>query len=118
MKTAYDTIAPFITKDGSVIRELMHPALHGASAMSFAEATVEPGATTLLHLHRRSEEFYHVSQGVGTMRLGQEVFEIRRGDTIAIPPGTAHNVTNTGSEALRILCACHPPYADDDTRLL
>ena len=118
MKTTYADIAPFVTKDGSVIRELMHPSTHGASAMSFAEAIVEAGGTTLMHLHRKSEEIYHLTQGTGKMRMGKVEFDIRSGDTITIPPGTPHNVTNTGDAALKILCVCHPAYADDDTALL
>ena len=48
--THYKDINAFVTKDGSVIRELMHPNVHGNQSMSFAEATVSPGETT--HLHR------------------------------------------------------------------
>ncbi|MEO8103375.1 MAG: cupin domain-containing protein [Betaproteobacteria bacterium] len=118
MKTAYGDIAPFITRDGSLIRELMHPTQHGAGAMSFAEATVSPGETTRLHLHQAAEEIYHLTQGSGSMRLGDAEFDICRGDTITIAPGTPHCVTNTGGEPMKILCVCHPPYADDDTRLL
>ena len=101
-----------------MIRELLHPSRHGAGTMSFAEATVATGATTLLHLHRNSQEIYHVTQGTGTMRMGDAEFDICRGDTIAIPPGTPHNVTSSGGELLKILCVCHPPYTDDDTVLL
>lgn len=118
MKTAYADIAPFVTKDGSLIRELMHPANHGPGAMSFAEAIVESGATTALHLHPNSEEIYHVTNGVGRMLLGEEEFDIRAGDTIKIKPGTAHNLTNTDAAPLRILCVCHPAYSDEDTVLL
>ena len=118
MKTAYNDIAAFVTKDGSIIRELLHPAQHGAGTMSFAEAIVEAGTTTHLHLHVTSEEIYHITQGAGRMRLGDAEFDIRPGDTIKIPPGTSHNVTQTGNVALKILCVCFPPYADVDTSLL
>ena len=118
MKTAYADIASFITKDGSSIRELMHPATHGAGRMSFAEAIVEAGGTTMKHLHRDAEEIYHITQGTGTMRMGEAEFAIASGNTIAIAPGTSYNVTNTGNNALKILCVCCPPYADADTVLL
>jgi mannose-6-phosphate isomerase-like protein (cupin superfamily) len=118
MKTAYTEIEPFVTKDGSVIRELMHPSRHASSAMSFAEATIDSNGSTLVHLHRTSEEIYHVTQGSGVMRLGTVEFDILAGDTIMIPPGTPHNVTNTGDSKLKILCVCHPAYADEDTQLL
>ncbi len=118
MRTTYDDIAPFITKDGSIIRELMHPATHGPGRMSFAEAIVEPGGTTMKHLHRDAEEIYYITQGIGTMRMGETEFAIASGDTICIAPGTPHNVTNRGSDELKILCVCYPPYADADTILL
>lgn len=117
-RSAYDRIEPYVTKDGSVIRELMHPGVQGNRAQSLAEATVPPGATTLLHRHRETEEIYHFAAGTGVMILGDERFAVRAGDTVAIPPGTAHAVENTGPEAMKILCACSPAYAHDDTELL
>lgn len=121
MKTAYASIVPFTTKDGSQIRELMHPARHasqGVRAQSFAEAIVAPGRATQLHLHRASEEIYHITQGAGRMRLAAHIFEVAVGDTICIPPGTPHNIECTSAQPLKILCACAPAYAHDDTELL
>ncbi len=117
-RTRYADIAPFVTKDGSTIRELMHPQHHANAAQSLAEARVDPGKTTALHRHRVSEELYHVTAGEGEMTLGDARFAIRAGDTVAIPPGTPHCVKNTGPATLTILCCCSPPYAHDDTDLL
>jgi mannose-6-phosphate isomerase-like protein (cupin superfamily) len=118
MKTSYREIAPYLTKDRSEIRELMHPAVHGNCNQSFAEATVPPGATTLSHRHRVTEEIYHITEGSGTMTLGDERFAVKVGDTICIPPGAAHCIENTGGGPLRILCACSPAYSHDDTELV
>jgi mannose-6-phosphate isomerase-like protein (cupin superfamily) len=52
------------------------------------------------------------------MTLGDRQFEVRAGDTVAILPGTAHCIHNTGSGVLVILCCCSPPYSDADTELL
>ena len=43
MKTRYADIPAYVTKDGSVIRELLHPDHHGNRQQSLAEATVPPG---------------------------------------------------------------------------
>jgi mannose-6-phosphate isomerase-like protein (cupin superfamily) len=118
MKTSYAGVPPYITKDGSEIRELMHPSVQGNRAQSLAEATVPPGAETLLHRHRGTEELYHVTQGAGLMTLGDRAFEVRAGDTVCIPPGTAHRIRNIGGVPLKILCCCSPAYADDDTELV
>lgn len=118
MKTARDAISPYLTKDGSEIRELLHPAHHGAKNQSLAEALVPAGGTTLLHRHDITEEIYHVTSGHGLMTLGARKFAIASGDSVLIPPGTPHCVTNTGDTALIILCCCAPAYAHDDTVLL
>ena len=107
-----------MTKDRSEIRELMHPAVHGNRQLSLAEATVEVGGKTALHRHAITEEIYHVVQGAGVMTLDADVFAIVAGDTICIAPGRPHCVENTGSEPLRILCACAPAYSHDDTELV
>lgn len=117
-KTRYVSVAPFTTKDGSTIRELMQPAVHGNQNQSLAEAVIQVGQGTQLHKHRVSEEIYHVTQGEGRMMLGDEVFAIHVGDTICIPPGTPHRVDNTGAVELKILCCCSPPYSHSDTELL
>jgi mannose-6-phosphate isomerase-like protein (cupin superfamily) len=114
-KTQYASIAAFVTKDGSLIRELMHPAVHGNRNQSLAEATLPPGTTTLLHRHLRSEAIYYFACGTGMMTLGSEVFAVAAGDTINIAPGTPHRVQNTGDEPMKILCACAPAYSHEDT---
>ncbi len=118
MKTNLSEVAPYITKDGSEIRELLHPSQHGVRNQSLAEAVIPPGTSTQLHRHHKTEEIYHVTHGNGRMTLGEKQFEITVGDSIAILPGTPHCVENHGIEALHILCCCAPAYSHDDTELL
>ena len=117
-KTEYEKIEPYTTKDGSIIRELMHPAVHGNSNQSLAEATVPVGGETLLHKHRLTEEIYHITEGSGIMTLGSEEFKVRKGDSVCIAPGTPHGIRNTGKEPLKILCCCAPAYSHEDTELM
>lgn len=117
-RSALAEVSPYITKDGSEIRELLHPAHHAVRNQSLAEASVPPGTITLLHRHHVTEEIYHVTHGCGLMTLGEAVFPIAVGDSILIPPGTPHCVENTGQAALRILCCCAPAYSHADTELL
>lgn len=118
MKTRYADIPAYVTRDGSEIRELMHPARHGNRWQSLAEATVAPGARTHLHRHAMSEELYHVTAGEGLLTLGDARLRVGAGDTVLIPPGTPHRIEATGTQPLRILCCCSPPYAHEDTELL
>jgi len=117
-RSRLDDIAPYVTKDGSEIREMMHPAVQGNRAQSLAEATVAPGAATTLHRHGETEELYHFTAGAGVMTLGGERFAVQAGDTVCVAPGVPHRVENTGTLRLKILCACAPAYAHADTELL
>ncbi len=105
-----DGAEPFVTKDGSTIRELHH-----TDAQSLAEATLEPDQATARHYHRLSEEVYFVLKGSGDMEIDGEHRRIAVGDAVVIPPGAWHTLHNNGTSELRILCFCAPPYSHDDT---
>ena len=109
---------PFVTKDGSEIRELAGVPTGNSKHQSLAEATVPPGGETEEHYHRASEEIYLFTCGSGRLRLGDEESEVSVGDTVVIPPGTPHKLWNTGHEPLRLLCCCSPPYSHEDTYLI
>ena len=117
-RVSYSDVDCYVTRDDSLIRELMHPDHHPVTRQSLAEATIPPGVTTRLHYHQQSEELYYVIAGQGLMTLATEQFDVKDGDTVCIPPQTHHCIKNTGEQDLRILCSCSPAYAHDDTVLL
>jgi mannose-6-phosphate isomerase-like protein (cupin superfamily) len=110
-------ISSYVTKDGSTVWELFHPASSPVKDLSVAEALVEPGQETGAHRHQRSQEIYYVLEGSGMMRVGDESMSVKAGDAILMIPGAKHNIKNTGAGPLRILCICSPPYSHDDTAL-
>ena len=112
-----EELSPQVTKDGSTIRELAGPS-SPASNQTLAEATVAPGAETVEHFHRRSEELYFFTSGAGRMRLAEAELEVATGDCVLIPPGTHHKLWNTGSAPLVLLCCSAPPYSHEDTVLV
>jgi mannose-6-phosphate isomerase-like protein (cupin superfamily) len=105
-----DRVEPFVTKDGSTIRELHH-----TDVQSLAEATLEPGQATERHYHRATEEIYAVVKGSGELEVDGQTQRIRPGDAVLIPPRAWHTLVNDGTSELRILCCCVPPYSHDDT---
>ncbi|MGX6448354.1 cupin domain-containing protein [Patulibacter sp. S7RM1-6] len=110
---------PFVTKDGSTIREVAGPVSLPSVHQSLAEATVPPGGATTEHRHHATEELYFFTRGEGRLRLDGEEQEVRPGDCVVIPPGVAHKLLNDSTtDELALLCCCAPPYSDDDTELL
>ena len=73
-----DDVEPFITLDGSEIRELAGRVSLPAVNQSLAEATVPPGGATTEHYHRVTEELYYFTAGRGRLRIdGQERDHLR-----------------------------------------
>ena len=106
---------PFITKDGSEIRELLAHRNSAVRNQSLAEARIPAGGSTQEHYHPRAEEIYFITAGAGRIRIEGEMREVRTGDAIAILPGQKHKLWNTGGETLKLLCCCAPAYEHSDT---
>jgi uncharacterized cupin superfamily protein len=59
------------------------------------------------HSHHVNEEMFLVLGGEGTLRFGQNSYQIKKDDIIACPPGgaeVAHQIVNTSCEPLKVLC--------------
>jgi mannose-6-phosphate isomerase-like protein (cupin superfamily) len=109
---------PFITKDGSEIRELLAYRNSSIKNQSLAEAAVPIGGSTDEHIHKETEEIYYILQGVGKMRVENEEQQVKIGDAVAILPGQKHKISNIGNEPLIFLCCCAPCYEHDDTVIM
>ena len=108
---------PFVTADGSTIRELLAHRNSAIRRQSLAEARLEAGSATTPHHHDVTEEIYYILSGTADMTLGEETRPVGPGDAIAIPPGVRHTIRNTGSGELVFLCTCAPGYEHSDTFL-
>jgi mannose-6-phosphate isomerase-like protein (cupin superfamily) len=110
-----DRVRPFVTKDSSMIRELLGlPTSELVRNQSLAEATLAPGQATERHYHRDSEEIYFLLEGGGVIAIDGDSREVGVGDAILIPPGAWHTL-RAGPEGARLLCCCAPPYRHEDT---
>ncbi len=67
---------------------------------------LQPGGTSSYHhYHTAEEEHVLITDGRGTLHLGDERVDIRKGDHILFPAGdeTAHHIENTSSDPLAYL---------------
>ena len=66
--------------------------------------TIRPGGSIPEHYHPDIEHEQYVLKGRYKVGIGDEVHEVRAGDSIYIPPGTRHWYKNTGKEDAEFLC--------------
>ena len=57
-----------------------------------------------LQVHPDQEEVYFIS-GVGQIRIGDQVFDVKPGSMFRLAPGTRHATRRTGPESVRVVYA-------------
>ena len=58
-----------------------------------------------LHYHERTDEFYYIIDGGGTMVVDDETIAVKQGMVVYIPRGTRHKAVGR----MTILTVCIPP---------
>lgn len=73
------------------------------------ETWVDPGGGVTPHVHRAMEERFEVLDGRPEFLAGRRWREVRRGDTVLVPPGTRHAFRNRSGEVAHFVCHATPP---------
>ena len=94
-----------------VIKHLSAPWLPlGSKNLWIGTSTVAPGNETNAHSHDINEEVFYCVSGRGEMIVDGERREYHAGTIVYVPPGSVHQVVNTGDEPLKSLCSVSPPF--------
>jgi quercetin dioxygenase-like cupin family protein len=73
------------------------------------EHTLRPGAHVPRdHIHAQQEERFEVISGTARVRLGKELRDLKAGESVVIPRGTAHGLYNTTDAEARVHCELLP----------
>ena len=90
----------------------------GTDKLGCTLVVVAPGKKAWpYHLHHANEELFVILAGEGTLRYDGTTYPLRAGDVVAAlaGPGTAHQISNSGSGELRYLAIStmeHPEVAE------
>jgi mannose-6-phosphate isomerase-like protein (cupin superfamily) len=68
--------------------------------LNVTHVRIHPGETVPTHTHVDEDQVYYVATGVGFVVLDGVRTDVSAGTSVLIPVGTAHEITNTGSEPL------------------
>jgi mannose-6-phosphate isomerase-like protein (cupin superfamily) len=82
-----------------------------AAHFSLGYVTLEPDGGQVPWHNQQQEEVYFVLEGKGEMCLGSERSLLHGGEMVFIPPGVFHQLTNIGTEPLRMIY-CYGPAGD------
>jgi mannose-6-phosphate isomerase-like protein (cupin superfamily) len=91
-------IRPIIEERDGAAAEIHHVEIHDAK----------------LHYHQRTDEFYYVIDGTGSMQLDDETIELHQGVVVYVPRGVKHKAIGK----LTVLTVCIPRGVLDDVHEL
>lgn len=87
----------------------------GSNKLGFNITEIAPGKCAFpRHSHNINEELFFILEGNGRIRIGDEIYPIRQGDFINIPPGKdhAHQIRNDTDKPLRFIAISTMQYPD------
>lgn len=104
--------------EGTDIKQYYHPhnTLNGIS-YSIAHFTLEPDKESKLH-KLTSSEIYYILEGSGIFMMDKEEFEIKKDDSVYVPPNAEQKIRNTGSAMLKFLCIVEPAWTQNCEKVL
>ena len=70
------------------------------SRLNVTHVRIHPGETVPTHTHTDEDQVYYVATGSGFVILDGVRTDVAAGDSVLIPLGTEHEITNTGAEPL------------------
>lgn len=104
--------------EGTKIKQYFHPhnTLNGIS-YSLAQFTLDIGKKSLLH-KIKSSEIYYILEGDAVLRINKESHQLKKDDSIYVPPMSEQCIENTGLTNLRFLCIVEPAWKPEDEIIL
>ena len=72
----------------------MHEILTSTEHYKVKKVTIYPKMSMKLHKHEHRMESWTIVEGVATIQIGSEVKEYVKNDTVSVPTGVAHRVSN------------------------
>ena len=101
------TITPMFMGDDKVITE---------SNFSIHMTEWQPGCQVDNHTHESSMEAMYCISGTGVAQVNGVEYPFYPGAMIVAPPKVTHQITNTGTQLLRVLCVFSPPWTGEDLK--
>lgn len=76
--------------------------------------SLKPGEDIGLETHNSIDQFIRVDEGSGVSTIGGKEYNIKDGDAIIVPKGSAHNLT-AGKDGIKLYTVYGPPNHPEGT---
>lgn len=94
-KEHYDEYKPYFENSRIMFSQWgMHEILTSSESYKVKKVTIYPKMSMKLHKHEHRLESWTIVEGTATIQIGSEVKEYSKNDTVSVPIGVAHRVSN------------------------
>ena len=94
-KEHLDEYKPYFENSRIMFRQWgMHEILTSSESYKVKKVTIYPKMSMKLHKHEHRLESWTIVEGTTTIQIGSEVKEYSKNDTVSVPIGVAHRVSN------------------------
>jgi mannose-6-phosphate isomerase-like protein (cupin superfamily) len=98
-----------LTRDNAAFRKVLYTSKHSQLVLM----SLMPGEDIGEEIHEDTDQFFRVEQGMGTVLLNGETYDIEDGSTVVVPEGANHNIINTGTVPMKLYTLYMPPHHRD-----
>ena len=99
-----DDVAP-VLYDWGAVKWVVDETVTPGSDQSFGVVYVNPGQTNPTHWHTAAQEIVYMLRGECDVRTDEGIVTLKPGQTLAIPTGIDHDLTNNGWEPAVYVCS-------------
>lgn len=111
MKKGYKDNIEKLTLENESFRKV----LYTAEYCQLVLMALKPGEEIGLEVHEDGDQFFRFEKGEGKVAVNGTEYVVHDGDSVIVPAGVKHNVTNTStSEALKLYTIYAPPHHKDE----
>ena len=72
--------------------------------------SLKPGEDIGTETHANHDQFFRIETGSGNVVIDDVRHAVEAGQGIVVPAGARHNLTNTGTEAMKLYTIYGPPH--------
>ncbi len=109
MKKRFHTNIEQETVTNTNFRKVLYTGAHSQLVLM----TLVAGEDIGLETHPENDQFFRFEAGTGTVVINETAYVVSDGDAVIVPAGAAHNVINTGTDALKMYTIYSPAHHKD-----
>lgn len=81
--------------------------------LNVIQERMPPGSAEERHYHQKAQQLFFILSGQAAFDIDGEIYHLKSGESIHIPPGSVHCVVNNSGEDLEFLLISEPKAHGD-----